>query len=74
LEKRGVPTVTICSDLFVPLAKMIAVSKGFHSLPLVIIPHPLGGLDPEKVRTKAEKAKDSVILALTQYDEKNVVH
>lgn len=74
MEKRGVPTVTLCSDRFVPLAKMIAISKGFQSLPLVIIPHPLGGLDPEKVRAKAEKAKDSIILALTQYDENNVVH
>lgn len=55
--------------MFAPLARTVAASKGLHSLPLVIIPHPLGGLEPEKVRAKAEKAKDSVIWALTQYDE-----
>jgi len=72
MEKRGIPTVTICSDMFVRLAKILSASKGLSSLPLVVIPHPLGGITPQEVGGKADKAVDGVVRLLTESHEKLV--
>lgn len=55
----------IVSDQFVGLAKTVAKAKGLSVLTLVVIPHPIGGLEPEKVREKADKSIDLVVKALT---------
>ncbi len=39
-------------------------------LPLVVIPHPLGGLRPEEVRARADGAIEEVVYVLTQPPEK----
>jgi hypothetical protein len=38
-----VPTATICTDEFVSLGRTEARALGMPGLPLVVIPHPLGG-------------------------------
>jgi len=53
------------SDQFVGLAKTVARAKGLSTLTLVVIPHPIGGLEPEKVREKADKSIDILVKALT---------
>jgi len=53
------------SDQFVGLAKTVAKAKGLAALTLVVIPHPIGGLEPELVRNKAEKSIELVISGLT---------
>jgi hypothetical protein len=60
-----VASVAIVSDQFVGLAKTVAKAKGLAALTLVVIPHPIGGLEPELVRNKAEKSIDLVISGLT---------
>ena len=60
------PTATVCSSLFVVLARSVAAAKGLPSLPLVVVPHPLGGLDAAAVRAKADKAIDEIIRLLTE--------
>ena len=55
----------IVSDQFVTLARTVAKAKGLANLTLVVIPHPVGGLEPEKVREKADKSIDLVINAIT---------
>ena len=64
------PTATICTDEFVSLGRTEAQALGMPGLPLVVIPHPLGGLRPEEVRAKAEGAIDEIVYVLTQPAEK----
>ena len=33
-------------------------------LPLVIVPHPIGGIDPEEVKAKADAVFDKVVARL----------
>lgn len=66
------PTATICSNMFVTLAKSVATAKGLPYLPLVMVSHPVGGLAPEAVRAKADKVVDGVIRLLTEPGEKLV--
>lgn len=54
LEKRGKPTVTICTDEFASLGIMEAKALQMSHLPIAILSHPLGGLKSEEV---AEKTK-----------------
>jgi len=60
-----VPTVTICTDAFVGLAREEAKNLGMPDLPLVIIEHPIGGESPTVIDQRAEDALPQVIAALT---------
>lgn len=51
--------------MFVPLGASVAASYGMPNLPLVTVPHPIGGLEPKLVRAKAERIVDQVFMALT---------
>jgi hypothetical protein len=66
LEKLGVPTVTLCTDAFLGLAKEEARTLGMPDLPLVIVPHPLGGESLERIQARAQNAVAGVIAALTR--------
>jgi hypothetical protein len=61
-----VAAAAIVSDQFVTLARTVAKAKGLANLTLVVIPHPVGGIEPEKVREKADKSIDLVIGAITK--------
>ncbi|MFC1945142.1 hypothetical protein ACFLWF_00135 [Chloroflexota bacterium] len=65
MEKKGVPTLTICSDTFEMLAKTTAESISMAKLPIVVIKHPLGGLSSDKVIEKAEGVFPDVLDKLT---------
>ena len=65
LEKRGIPTVSICSHEFAYLSRVQAQGLGMPHLAIVIIPHPIGGIDPKEVARKADDALDDMIAALT---------
>ena len=43
LRKRGLVTTVVCSDPFIKLGTTQAMVLGTPDLPLVKIPHPLGG-------------------------------
>ena len=64
MEKRGVPTVTICTDEFLPLGLAEAKALGLPTLPIVTVPHPVGGLSPGQVEKKADRVLRDVIQAL----------
>jgi hypothetical protein len=49
-------SVVVCSEPFVGLARAQAKVFGVPDLPLLIIPHPLGGLRLEDVQKRAEAA------------------
>lgn len=56
LRKRGLVTAVICTDPFLKLGRAQARVFGAPDLPLIIIPHPLGGVSLEKVEARAEVA------------------
>lgn len=61
---KGIPTVTICTDAFISLARAIASSKGMASLRMVVIPHPIAGIPADQVQAKADKAFDEIVQRL----------
>ena len=65
LEQRGVPTVVMGTFEFEQLAKLEAKNRGIETLPLALVPHPLGGIHEDEVKKKADLAVDAVVKALT---------
>lgn len=61
LSKRGMITAQICSDPFVRLGTSQAKTFGVPDLPIVIIPHPLGGLTLDKVEERARVALPQIM-------------
>jgi hypothetical protein len=51
---------------FEALARLEARNRGLESLPLALVPHPLGGIHEDEVRRKADLAIESVIKAVTR--------
>ena len=56
LRKRGLVAAVICTDPFLKLGRAQARVFGAPDLPLIIIPHPLGGVSLEKVGARADVA------------------
>jgi hypothetical protein len=61
-----VPTVVIGTDEFVELARLESRNRGLASLPLVLVPHPLGGIGEEDVLKKVDRAALLVARALAK--------
>ena len=61
LRKRGLVTAVICSEPFLKLGKNQSRVFGVPDLPLLIIAHPLGGLDLEGVKGRATQAIPQVL-------------
>jgi hypothetical protein len=67
LRKRGLVTAVICSDPFIKLGKTQAKVFGVPDLPLVVIPHPLGGLSLEQVEGRAHVAIPQVVELIKEH-------
>lgn len=52
MASRGVPALVIGSDQFEPLAHGIATSLGAPWMPVVTVPHPIGGLTGEEIEAR----------------------
>jgi len=65
LEKRGTPSISICSHEFAALGKVEAQALGMANLPMVVVPHPIGGIDRKEVARKADDAFEDMIEALS---------
>jgi len=70
LEKRGTPVIAICTREFASLGRAEAQALGMPNLAIVTVPHPVGGIEPEKVAPKADNALEDVIEALSTSREK----
>ena len=66
LRKRGLSTAVILSGPFLKLGKNQARVFGVPDLPLLLIPHPLGGLDLEAVKERAAHAVPQVLELIKQ--------
>ena len=67
LRKRGLVTTVICSDPFIRLGKTQAMVLGTPDLPLVIVPHPVGGLALDQVRERALVAVPQVVKLIKEH-------
>ena len=67
LRKRGLITAVICSNVFLKLGQTQAKIFGVPDLPLLVIPHPLGGLDLQSVKERAEVAAPQVVEVIRGY-------
>jgi hypothetical protein len=65
LQKRGKATAVVCSEPFYRLAKTQAAAGGVPELPLIVIPHPLGGASLDVVKSRAEIAYRQLIQIIT---------
>ena len=61
MEKRGVPTVSNITSEFVTLAETCAIGLGIDHLPIAVIEHPLGGIDPGLAAAKADRVIEDII-------------
>tara|TARA_B100000315_G_scaffold253484_1_gene292344 strand:+ start:549 stop:752 length:204 start_codon:yes stop_codon:yes gene_type:complete len=67
MERRGIPTVTVCTDRFRVLGELERRSLGIPELPMAIAIHPFGGLKADAVETKADLLLDQVVDGLTSH-------
>ena len=67
LENRGIPTVVICTGPFLDSANIHARIYGRSGFQPVVITHPLGGIEVERVNEKAAAAAEQIIAALTRH-------
>jgi hypothetical protein len=67
LRKRGLVTTVICSDPFIKLGTTQAKVFGTAELPLVKIPHPLGGLSLEQVEGRALVAVPQIVKLIQEH-------
>lgn len=70
LRKRGLLTAVVCSDAFLKLGQTQAKIFGVPDLPLLVIPHPLGGLDLERVRMRADVATPQLVKLVQEHSDK----
>jgi hypothetical protein len=65
LEKAGVPTVVLISRSFCPLGQIVARGEGHGSLPIVMLPHPIGEADAGRIAQKGVDAAAECVRLLT---------
>ena len=67
LRKRGLVSAVVCSDAFQKLGRTQATVFGAPDLPLLVIPHPLGGVDIESVKGRADVASPQLADVIRQH-------
>ena len=65
MERRGTPTVTVCTHLFQRLGDVERRSLGMSDLAMAVTQHPLGGLKPDAVLARADALLEHVVAGLT---------
>ena len=60
-------SAVICSEPFLTLARNQARTFGVPDLPLIVIPHPLGGIEMAEVKARAERALPQLADLLREY-------
>ena len=66
-EKKGVPTVLICSTVHEPVARGLANTLGLRDVIIATIPHPFSwsGLTREQINERAAGVLNQVVMGLT---------
>jgi len=67
LRKRGLVTAVVVSEPFIKLGTTQSKVFGTADLPLIKIPHPLGGLSLEQVEGRALVAVPQVVKLIKEH-------
>jgi hypothetical protein len=69
VEKQGIPTVSIASSSYYPLAVTTIEAQGLseNDMAWVVVPHPIGGLSEEEVHAKVDAAFPEIMKAATEW-------
>lgn len=70
MERRGIPTATLCTDEFAALAKRECGSLGLPEMPLIVLPHPTSALLGSDAQAKAREVVGEVVHVLTAHADK----
>lgn len=65
LEKAGIPTVALISRSFCPLGQIVGRGVGHNGLPIVMLPHPIGEADENRIAQKGRDAAAECVRLLT---------
>ena len=57
--------MTVISTAFAPLAQVVAEGIGHASLPIVVVPHPLGDRDEGLIRNRGADIANECVRVLT---------
>ncbi len=60
-EKLGLPSVVVTTTRFAPIAESMALHFGMPALRTLVLPHPIGGTDPQTLQGWAEAAVEETI-------------
>ena len=60
-EKAGLPSVTICTDIFEITARSMAQMWGAPTYPIVLTRHPIAELNREQLRARAEDMMEEMV-------------
>lgn len=61
----------MASDEFRSLANRAATDLGLAELRIVSIPHPIGGIEPNQVRCRADNLVNEILILLTNAECRN---
>ena len=65
LEVAGRPTVLVATEALRELTDQTAHDLGLPDLRVVSVAHPIGGVDPDEIRRRADGVVDEVLTLLT---------
>jgi hypothetical protein len=69
LRRRGLVTAVVCSGPFLKLGRTQSKVFGVPDLPLLEIPHPLGGLNLEEVKGRAKVALEQFLTLIKEHSK-----
>jgi hypothetical protein len=70
LRKRGLVTAVVTSTAFRKLGETQAKIFGVPDLPLLVIEHPLGGIDIDSVKARADAAAPQLVKVIEEHTGK----
>jgi hypothetical protein len=59
LQKRGVRSYLVITDAFRPMVMAQAKARGIENPRLIIVKHPIGGLNPDELVSRIDQAEKS---------------
>lgn len=65
LEKAGVPSCTVVTEVFAGKARREAEALGMDALPILVIPHPVGQLSRDQMRAITDQHLDDILACLS---------
>lgn len=64
MEKNGIPSVTLVTQVFAALGRTVAGGRGYKDSQIHVLPHPLNPLPEDKVRAILREHVDGIVAQL----------